>query len=99
MVEALEMLGKTEGTERDYRLRELRVVVYENPYARKRLPEEMFRGSYDERYRLSNGYMTRLHAGANITEVEKLEAMFPERRLEEYLRKNAGNQVEQATGD
>jgi hypothetical protein len=59
----------------------------------------MFRGSYDERYGLSNGYMTRLHAGANITEVEKLEAMFPERRLEEYLRKNAGNQVEQATGD
>jgi hypothetical protein len=87
-VEFFEMFEKAKGTEKDYELKELRVVVYENPYARRRLPGEMFRGPYDERYALANGYVTRVFAGGKILDLEKLEAMFPEPRLEEYLRKD-----------
>jgi len=90
--EAWEMYEKAHGTERDYALQELRVVVYENPTARKPLPKEMFRGPYDERYGGENGYITRLYAGAKILEMEKLEAEFPD-HLEEYLRDGAGESV------
>ena len=62
-VEAFDMLRKTEGTESDYKLRELRLVVYENPYARYQLPRDIFSGPYDERYGLSHGRTTRQYAG------------------------------------
>ena len=62
-VEAFDMLRKTEGTESDYKLRELRLVVYENPYARYQLPRDIISGPYDERYGLSHGRTTRLYAG------------------------------------
>jgi hypothetical protein len=92
VAEAWEMYEKAQGTERDYALQELRVVVCENPTARKPLPKEMFRGPYDERYGSENGYITRLYAGAKILEVEKLEAEFPD-HLEEYLRDGTGESV------
>jgi len=88
LVEAFEMFEKAKGTERDYELKELRVVVYENPDARRRLPEEMFRGPYDKRYGVAGGYATLLFAGEGILDLEKLEAMFPEPPLEEYLRRD-----------
>jgi hypothetical protein len=88
LVEAFEMFEKAKGTEKDYELKELRVVVYENPYARRRLPAEMFRGPYDKRYGVADGCATLLFAGERILDLEKLEAMFPEPRLEEYLRRD-----------
>jgi len=87
-VEFFEMFERAKGTEKDYGLKELRISVYENPYARKRPPAEMFRGPYDKRYGLADGYVTLLFAGARILDLERLEASFPERRLEEYLRRD-----------
>lgn len=83
--EFFEMFEKARGTDKDHELREIRVTVCENPYARRPLPEEVFRGPYDERYGLANGYITRLFVGEGLRELEDLEAKFPEPGLEEYL--------------
>jgi hypothetical protein len=84
--EAWEILEKAQGTENDYASQKLRVVVCENPGARRPLPREMFRGPYDERYGAANAYITRLFVGEGLRELEDLEAKFPEPGLEEYLR-------------
>jgi hypothetical protein len=65
------MIEAARGTERDISLRQLRVVVHENPYARKPFPEDIFRGVYDERYGAHEGKILRKYAGA---EIERLEA-------------------------
>ena len=62
------------GTERDLSLRQLRVVVYENPFARLRLPDAIFQGEYDERYGPEDGKLTRRFAGDGILELETEEA-------------------------
>jgi hypothetical protein len=50
----------------------LRVVVYENPYARIHLTREIFSGPFDERYGPEGNYIVRIYAGA---EIQRLEAM------------------------
>lgn len=72
-----EYLGLREaacGSESDISLRQLRVVVYDNPFARIPLPSELFRARFDERYARSGdqpGRVIRTFAGE---EIEKLEA-------------------------
>ncbi|MGB6874522.1 MAG: hypothetical protein WBD87_00675 [Candidatus Acidiferrales bacterium] len=61
------------GTEHDPSLRQLRVIVYENPVAQKRLSREMFCGGYDERYGPEDGKLVRLYAGKGILELEAEE--------------------------
>ncbi len=50
-----------------------RVVVTENPLARLRLPEEVFRGPYDERHRFRPelGRIERVYAGDRLVEMER----------------------------
>ena len=62
------------GTERDPSLRQLRVIVYENPVAQKPLSREMFRGEYDERYGPEDGKLLRIYAGKGILDLEDEEA-------------------------
>jgi hypothetical protein len=50
----------------------LRVVVYENPYARNPLPRDIFLGPYDERFGPEKGRILRLFAGAEIEKLERL---------------------------
>ena len=57
---------RASGTERDGDLRQLRIVVHENPYARAPLPGELFRGPYDERYGGRDGRVQRLYCGHEI---------------------------------
>ena len=64
------------GTERDLSLRELSVVVCENPDAPIQLPVEMFRGPYDKRYGIdiqAGDRITRLFAGEQIVALEEQE--------------------------
>lgn len=61
------------GTERDPSLRQLRVIVYENPVAQKPLSREMFCGEYDERYGAEDGKLLRVYAGKGILELEAEE--------------------------
>jgi hypothetical protein len=63
-------IEKSQGTERDLSLTQLRVVVHENPLARVRLPE-IFRGPYDERYGASNGQLMRIWAGDEIARLDR----------------------------
>jgi hypothetical protein len=98
--ECFEIFEKAQGTEKDYALQELRVVVCENPGARTPLPKEMFHGPYDERYGPANGYITRLFVGEGIRELEDLEAQHPD-HLEESLRNDVegSSRREKATSD
>lgn len=57
------------GTERDYNLRPLRVVVHENPYAGIPLPGVLFRGPYDERYGGLDGRIQRLFEGTDLAKL------------------------------
>jgi len=50
----------------------LRVVVYENPYARIQLPRDIFLGPYDERFGPDKGRISRLFAGLEIEKLERL---------------------------
>jgi hypothetical protein len=74
--EHFEAMNKARGTERDFSLTQLRVVVCENPYARVPLPREIFRGPYDETYGVdeaTRSHITRLFAGERIKELESQE--------------------------
>jgi len=53
-------------------IRQLRVVVNENPYAYVPLPEEMFRGPWDERYGGRDGRIGRTYVGAEAAALEAL---------------------------
>ena len=63
-------MERARGTERDVSLRQLRVVVHENPYARIPLPSELFRGPYDERYGSDEGAIQRLYEGVEIAKIQ-----------------------------
>lgn len=52
----------------------IRVVVYDNPYARKPLTREIFKGKFDERYGPDEGRMKRTFAGRGVQELEAMEA-------------------------
>ncbi len=64
-----------------YQRTALRALVYENPYAAKRLPDDIFMGPYDARWgpEPNEPRITRLYAGA---ELEKLEAAEKELELD-----------------
>jgi hypothetical protein len=66
-----EMFAEAEGahgTERDLSLRELRVVVHENPHARIVFPSDLFTGPFDERHGVREGRFQRLFAGDGLLE-------------------------------
>ena len=67
------MVNEARGTERDNRLRELRVVICENPYARIPFPTELFRGPYDERYGNLSGGIQCIFVGEEIKKIEEQE--------------------------
>jgi len=46
------------------------VIVWENVYARKPLPRELFNGPYDERYGLDGGDITRIFCGSAFEELD-----------------------------
>jgi hypothetical protein len=56
------------GTESDFSVTQLRVVVCENPYAAHLLPEALFRGPYDERYGQTGESVGRKYAGRRETD-------------------------------
>jgi len=64
-----------------YQRTALRALVYENPYASRRLPVEIFTGPYDVRWgpAADQPYITRLYAGP---EIQKLEAAEHELELD-----------------
>lgn len=68
-----EELRKARGTERDVSLRQLRVIVHENPYARVPLTRELFRGPYDERYGGEDGRIQRLFEGDEIARLPEVD--------------------------
>ena len=70
-----DMISQYEGTEFDISLTKLRVVVHENPYARLRLPEGIFRGPYDERYGHRDSEIRRIFAGKQIENIEAEEPL------------------------
>jgi hypothetical protein len=69
--ESLDMLDKARGTDRDWSLTQLRVVVHENPYARKPLTREIFCGLYDERFGLVKDQIRRVFVGAGLSQIEE----------------------------
>jgi hypothetical protein len=71
--ESSSMLEGARGTERDWGLLQLRVKVYENPYARIALTRELFNGTFDERYGEVDGHITRVFSGEGIKKLEAEE--------------------------
>ncbi len=79
---ALEWLAEAqaaENTERDVSLREVRTVVFENPFAQppqvKPVPREFGVGALDERWVLTaEGRFNRVYAGAGVVEFERQES-------------------------
>lgn len=69
--ETWEWLQREEAYERTA----LRVIVYENLYAAKRLPNDLFVGPYDVRWgpEADEPYITRLYAGEEIARLEEAE--------------------------
>ncbi|MBI2956997.1 MAG: hypothetical protein HYY26_06785, partial [Acidobacteria bacterium] len=63
-------MASLRGSELDPGLRQLRVVVHDNPYARHQLSEQMFRGPFDERYGTRDEMIVRLYAGEEVLKLE-----------------------------
>ncbi len=51
----------------------LRVVVYENPFARIPLRRDIFTGPFDERFGPEGDHLVRVFAGAEILRLEEQE--------------------------
>lgn len=65
-------LYRARGTERDILLSRLRVIVHKNPNASNPLPNEIFRGPYDEWYGIQDdGQIGRTFAGSEILSLER----------------------------
>lgn len=58
-----------------YRRTALRVLVYENPYAKRRLPANIFAGPFDVRWGPLDGlpYINRLYVGLELAKLEAAE--------------------------
>jgi hypothetical protein len=73
----LQLKQSLRGTERDVSLRQLRVVLCENPFRRiSTFPREIFSGPYDEIYgqdETGKDRITRVFAGEQIKELESQE--------------------------
>jgi len=52
-----------------------RVIVVENPFARRPLPEDLFNGPFDERWHWikENGAIDRIFVGSRLKELEELK--------------------------
>jgi len=51
-------------------LRRVRVIVYENPFARIPLSRDLFRGPFDERFGEKDGYLSRIFVGEEAERIE-----------------------------
>jgi len=71
--EYMDEIERAKGTAADCSLSQLRVIVHENPFARIQLPRELFHGSYDERYAVSEGRIIRIFCGSQLAALEKEE--------------------------
>jgi len=67
-----EVLEIHDGIPDSPNLRVVRVLVYENPFARIPLNRELFCGNYDERFGNLDGRMSRIFAGEGIGRIEQL---------------------------
>jgi hypothetical protein len=65
-----EALGLIEEMGDNGDARRVRMVVYENPFARIPLDRELFRGPFDERWGADNGFMRRVFVGKEIVRSE-----------------------------
>jgi hypothetical protein len=69
----------------------LRVVVYENPYARIPLSRDLFRGAFDERWGAEGGLIRRVFVGDRLaaleTELARCDRRSPVQRLMDRQRK------------
>jgi hypothetical protein len=84
-----EAMKRSRGTERDVSHSRERVIVCENPSATRKLPRDIFCGTYDEWYGLRHNRIERISAGR---EIRKLEARHPaafKSPLAEILKKSA----------
>jgi hypothetical protein len=84
----LQLKQSLRGTERDVSLRQLRVVLCENPFRRiSTFPREIFSGPYDEIYgqETATGSIRRVFAGEEIKKLESQEEpqKSPMRRIAE----------------
>ena len=52
------------------KLRRVRVVVYDNPFARIPLPQDLFRGPFDERWGVDGEFMRRVYVGSELAAIE-----------------------------
>ncbi len=70
----IEALEAAHGTDRDRGLVQIRAVAHEVPGAKHPLPHDLFRGPYDERYRLRpGGVPERTFVGRELEEIETQE--------------------------
>ena len=86
-VETFQTCERTRGTKRDVSLREVRVVVCENPHV-KRLPKALFTGPYDERYGLSKGKIKRLFVGRELRKLEAREGKGARSPISQLIQKS-----------
>lgn len=65
------LVNRSSGTERDISLRQLRLVIHENPYTESiPFPQDLFNGQYDERYGLVEDRIERIFAGEEIRKLD-----------------------------
>ena len=77
--ESLEVIESWSDTEKDISRTELRVIVFENPYARIPWPRSLFCGAWDERYGIDDsGFIRRLYAGQALHDWERLTGQSPD---------------------
>jgi hypothetical protein len=53
-------------------LRRVRVVVYENPFARIPFRQDLFRGPFDERWGVDGEFMRRVYVGSEVAAIESV---------------------------
>src|SRR6266446_636216 len=70
--ESVAAMETCRGTDNEISRTELRVIVYENPYARIAWPTDLFTGAWDQRYGVVDHYIRRISAGVALLEWESL---------------------------
>jgi hypothetical protein len=50
----------------------VRVVVYENPFARIPFSKDLFRGTFDERWGVDGDFMRRVYVGSEVVAIESV---------------------------
>ena len=53
-------------------LRRVRVVVYENPFARIPFSRDLFLGPFDERWGVDDEFMRRVYVGSEASAIESV---------------------------